>query len=118
MEIVERETVQENGHTYIVETYDTGAINKYIVPNPDAPPCIPAKDVTNEDILERIENLIRVQRGHVEAAGTSVTIPLEPVDVSRATVSISGPVKAYTLSAEALAVTLTEPGYINWEVRE
>lgn len=60
----------------------------------------------------------RVRRGHVEAAGISVTIPLEPVDVSRATVSISGPVKAYTLSAEALAVTLTEPGYINWEVRE
>ena len=118
MEIVERETVQENGHTYIVETYDTGAINKYIVPNPDAPPCIPAKDVTNEDILERIENLIRVQRGHVEVAGASVTIPLEPVDVSRATVSISGPVKAYMISDDALAVTLTEPGYINWEVRE
>lgn len=117
MEIVERETVQENGHTYIVETYDTGAINKYIVPNPDAPPCIPAKDVTNEDILERIENLILVQRGHVEVAGTSVTIPLEPVDVSRATVSISGPVKAYMISNDALAVTLTAPGYINWEVR-
>ena len=70
--------------------------------------------------LDSINNSIsvRVQRGHVEVAGTSVTIPLEPVDVSRATVSISGPVKAYTLSAEALAVTLTEPGYINWEVRE
>lgn len=60
----------------------------------------------------------RVQRGHTEAAGTSVTIPLEPVDIARATISISGPVKAYTLSAEALVVTLTEPGYINWEVRE
>ena len=66
----------------------------------------------------RQQTASRVQRGHVEAAGISVTIPLEPVDVSRATVSISGPVKAYTLSAEALAVTLTEPGYINWEVRE
>lgn len=60
----------------------------------------------------------RVQRGHVEVAGTSVTIPLEPVDVSRATVSISGPVKAYMISNDALTVTLTEPGYINWEVRE
>lgn len=60
----------------------------------------------------------RVQRGHVEVAGTSVTIPLEPVDVSRATVSISGPVKAYMISEDALTVTLTEPGYINWEVRE
>lgn len=59
----------------------------------------------------------RVQRGHVEVAGTSVTIPLEPVDVSRATVSISGPVKAYMISEDALTVTLTEPGYINWEVR-
>lgn len=66
----------------------------------------------------RQQTASRVQRGHVEAAGASITIPLEPVDVSRATVSISGPVKAYTLSAEALAVTLTEPGYINWEVRE
>ena len=60
----------------------------------------------------------RVQRGHIEVAGTSVTIPLEPVDVSRATVSISGPVKAYMISEDALTVTLTEPGYINWEVRE
>lgn len=59
----------------------------------------------------------RVQRGHVEAAGISVTIPLEPVDISRATVSISGPVKAYMISEDALTVTLTEPGYINWEVR-
>lgn len=59
----------------------------------------------------------RVQRGHVEVAGTSVTIPLEPVDVSRATVSISGPVKAYMVSDDALAVTLTEPGFVNWEVR-
>ena len=60
----------------------------------------------------------RVQRGHIEVAGTSVTIPLEQIDVSRATVSISGPVKAYMISNDALAVTLTEPGYINWEVRE
>lgn len=60
----------------------------------------------------------RVQRGHAAPfAGTSVIIPLEPVDVSRATVSISGPVKAYMVSDDALAVTLTAPGYINWEVR-
>lgn len=65
----------------------------------------------------RQQTASRVQRGHVEAAGISVTIPLEPVDVSRATVSISGPVKAYMISEDALTVTLTEPGYINWEVR-
>ena len=59
----------------------------------------------------------RVQRGHVEVACVSVTIPLEPVDVSRATVSISGPVKAYMISEDALTVTLTEPGFVNWEVR-
>lgn len=69
-------------------------------------------DLINEQTVSR------VQRGHTEAAGTSVTIPLEPVDVSRATVSISGPVKAYMISNDALTVTLTEPGYINWEVRE
>lgn len=66
----------------------------------------------------RQQTASRVQRGHVEVAGTSVIIPLELVDVSRATVSISGPVKAYMISNDALAVTLTEPGYINWEVRE
>ena len=65
----------------------------------------------------RQQTASRVQRGHTEAAGTSVTIPLEPVDVSRATVSISGPVKAYMLSDDALAVMLTEPGFVNWEVR-
>ena len=65
----------------------------------------------------RQQTASRVQRGHVEAAGISVTIPLEPVDVSRATVTISGPVKAYMISDDALAVTLTEPGYINWQVR-
>lgn len=60
----------------------------------------------------------RVQRGHIEAAGISVTIPLELVDVSRTTVSINGPVKAYMLNADALVITLTEPGFVNWEVRE
>ena len=59
----------------------------------------------------------RVQRGHIDCAGTSTTIALDPVDVSRATVSISGPVKSYMLSEDQLAVQLTEPGYINWEVR-
>ena len=59
-----------------------------------------------------------VQRGHIDCAGTSTTIALDPVDVSRAAVSISGPVKSYMLSEDQLAVQLTEPGYINWEVRE
>lgn len=117
MEIIEKQIIHENGHAYAIETYDTGAVNKYIVLEGDSRPFVPAKEVTNESILEALETAQRVQRGHVEVAGTSVTIPLEPVDVSRATVSISGPVKAYTLSAEALAVTLTEPGFVNWEVR-
>lgn len=71
------------------------------------------------DKLDQINNQTsqHVQRGHTEAAGTSVTIPLQSIDVSRATVSIAGPVKAYTLTAEALTVELTAPGYINWEVR-
>lgn len=58
-----------------------------------------------------------VQRGHIDCAGTSTTIALDPVDVSRATVSISGPIKSYTLTEDQLTMELTEPGYINWEVR-
>lgn len=58
-----------------------------------------------------------VQRGHVECTGTSITIALDPVDVSRATVNLSGPVKSYTLSEDQLMMELTESGYINWEVR-
>lgn len=71
------------------------------------------------DKLDQINNQTaqHVQRGHTEASGTSITIALDPVDVSCAAVSISGPVRAYMLSADALTVELTEPGYINWEVR-
>lgn len=69
--------------------------------------------------LDRIneQTAQHVQRGHIEAASINVTIPLEPVDVTRATVSISGPVKAYTLIDTALMVLLTEPGIVNWEVK-
>lgn len=59
----------------------------------------------------------RVQRGHVEATGTEIVIPLLPVDISSASVSVSGPIKAYTLSEKALHIDLTEPGFVNWEVQ-
>lgn len=69
--------------------------------------------------LERISTQTKknVQRGHVEATGTEIVIPLLPVDISSASVSVSGPIKVYTLSEKALHIDLTEPGFVNWEVQ-
>ena len=115
--IVKTETIEENGTTYIIDTYDNGTVNKYIKPQETTEELPPQPvPVTNEDILNAVQ-ASHVQRGHIDSAGTSTTIALDPVDVSRAAVSISGPVKSYMLSEDQLAVQLTEPGYINWEVR-
>lgn len=110
MELIDKQEVIENEITYIVETYDNGTINKYIEPDsyPPAPIKQPLADV--------------VQRGHTEVSGTSIVIPLDPVDVSKATVSldVQGAERyAYQLEREALTVTFTEPvqAWINWEVR-
>lgn len=117
MKLINTEEIIENDSTYIVETYDNGTVNKYIKPQettgelPSQP-----EPITNEDILNAMQ-ASRVQRGHIDCAGTTTTIALDPVDVSRATVSLSGPVRSYTLTEDQLTVEITEPGYINWEVR-
>lgn len=118
MQVVSKEEYQDNGCTYEKITYSNGYMDIHIKPEPfESSPEPRPEPVTNEDILAAMSKS-SVQRGHIEVAGTSVIIPLEPVDVSRATVSISGPVKAYMVSDDALAVTLTAPGFVNWEVRE
>lgn len=108
MTLLESKEIIENGHTYIVETYDNGTINKYIKSDP----------------VEHVKPLLRdgVQRGHTEIDGVSITIPLEPVDVSKATVQldVQGADRyTYQLEQEALTITFAEPvqAWINWEVR-
>lgn len=117
MQIINKEEYQDNGCTYEKITYNNGYMDIHIKPEPfESSPEPRPEPVTNEDILAAM-NKGSVQRGHVEVAGTSVIIQLEPVDVSRATVSISGPVRSYTLTEDQLTMELTEHGYINWEVR-
>lgn len=109
MQLIESKEIIENGLTYIVETYDNGTINKYIKSDP---PAEPVKQPTTG-----------VQRGHTEINGVSVTIPLELIDVSKATVQldVQGATARYTyqLADEALTVTFAESvqAWINWEVR-
>lgn len=109
MNLIDTKEIIENGNTYIVETYDSGTINKYIKPEPSAEP---VKQPTNG-----------VQRGHTELNGVSVVIPLELIDVTKATVQLDvqgcDTPYAYTLAEDALTVTFAEPvqAWINWEVR-
>lgn len=109
MTLLESKEIIENGHTYIVETYDNGTVNKYIKSDP---PPEPVKQPMRDG----------VQRGHTEVNGTSVTIPLELIDVSKATVQldVQGAERyVYTLDPGALTVIFAEPvqAWINWEVR-
>lgn len=69
------------------------------------------------DKLDAINSQARVQRGHVEASTTEVVVNLQSVDPARATVQLSGDVKAYMLSNDKLTVHLNAPSAINWEVR-
>lgn len=108
MTLLESKEIIENGHTYIVETYDNGTINKYIKSDPQEPVKRPTTGV---------------QRGHTELNGVSVVIPLELIDVSKATVQLDAQGTAarytYTLTEDALTVAFVEPvqAWINWEVR-
>lgn len=109
MTLLESKEIIENGHTYIVETYDNGTVNKYIKSDP---PPEPVKQPMRDG----------VQRGHTEVNGTSVIIPLELIDVSKATVQLDvqgAEHYVYTLEPESLIVTFEEPvqAWINWEVR-
>lgn len=67
--------------------------------------------------LDAINNQARVQRGHVEAMTNEVVINLQAVDPARATVQLSGDVRAYMLSEDKMTVYLNAPSAINWEVR-
>lgn len=58
MTIIKTEEIQENGVTYIVNTYDNGTVEKYIKPDPNyqVPPMPEQpKPVTNEDIVAQLE---------------------------------------------------------------
>ena len=122
MGIIKTEEFEKDGCIYIRNTYNNGTIEEYIktdestLPEPTQPP------VTNEDILNAMQAR-HVQRGHTELNGVSVVIPLELIDVSKATVQLDvqgcDAPYAYTLAEDALTVTFAEPGqaWINWEVR-
>lgn len=109
MIIVSKQEIIEEGIAYIVETYDNGTINKYIKSDPPEPVKRPTTGV---------------QRGHTELNGVSVVIPLELIDVSKATVQldVQGTTARYTyaLAETAMTVAFAEPvsAWINWEVRE
>lgn len=108
MIIVSKQEIIEEGIAYIVETYDNGTINKYIKSDPPEPVKRPTTGV---------------QRGHTELNGVSVVIPLELIDVSKATVQldVQGTTARYTyaLAETAMTVAFAEPvsAWINWEVR-
>lgn len=109
MIIVSKQEIIEEGIAYIVETYDNGTVNKYIKSDP---PPEPIKQPMRDG----------VQRGHTEVNGTSVTIPLELIDVTNATVQldVQGAERyIYVLEPESLIVTFAEPvqAGVNWEVR-
>lgn len=68
MQIVKTEEIIEDGNTYVVNTYDNGAIEKYIKPDPNyQPPPMPEppKQVTNEDIMAQLVNMQGEQVGAV-----------------------------------------------------
>ena len=109
LQIIETNEYEENGNTYVYTKYqrDDGGITEERIVKPE-----PVKLPTNG-----------VQRGHTELNGVSVVIPLELIDVSKATVQLDvqgcDTPYAYTLAEDALTVAFTEPvqAWINWEVR-
>ena len=58
MTIIKTEEIQENGVTYIVNTYDNGTIEQFAKPDPNVvpPEAEPpqSKPVTNEDIMAQL----------------------------------------------------------------
>lgn len=121
MNIIDKQEVQEDEITYIIETYNNGTINKYIKPQDIEIEPTPAP-ITNEDILNAMQ-ASHIQRGHTELNGVSVAIPLEMINVSKAMVQLDvqgcDTPYAYTLAEDALTVAFTEPvqAWINWEVQ-
>lgn len=110
MNIIDRKEIVENDITYVVETYNNGTINKYVKAEADPPAQI------NQPMIDV------VQRGHTEVNGTNIVISLDPVDVSRAAVSLDvqgASNYVYALTENALTITFSAPvqAWINWEVR-
>lgn len=109
LQIIETYEYEEAGHTYVYTKYqrDDGGITEESV-------------VKLESVKQPTTG---VQRGHTELNGVSVVIPLELIDVSKATVQldVQGTTARYTyaLAEDALTVTFAEPvqAWINWEVR-
>lgn len=106
--IIKTEEIEENGETYIIDTFINGAVVKNIKSEPPEPIKQPTTGV---------------QRGHTKLIGTSVAIPLELIDVSKAAVQlvVQGTTAryTYTLAEDALTVSFVKPvqAWINWEVR-
>lgn len=118
MNLIDRKEIDENGHTYIVDTYDNGTVNKYVKSE------IKEKEpVTIESLKAQMDAMSRVQRGRTEINGEAITIAIDPVDPMAAAVTLdvqgTAAAYAYSISAEALTVMFTEKvnAYINWEVR-
>lgn len=68
MQIIKTEEIEENGNTYVVNTYDNGTVEKYIKPDPNyQPPPMPEppKPVTNEDIMAQLTAMQGEQVGTV-----------------------------------------------------
>lgn len=72
MKIIKTDELQENGVAYIVNTYDNGAVEKYIKPDPNyqPPPMLEQpKPVTNEDIMAQLTAMQGEQVGTVVLDG-------------------------------------------------
>lgn len=73
MTIIKTEEIQENGITYIVNTYDNGTIEQFAKPDPNAVPPKPEppqpKPVTNEDIMAQLTAMQGEQVGTVVLDG-------------------------------------------------
>lgn len=118
MNLIDRKEIDENGHTYIVDTYDNGTVNKYVKSE------IKEKEpVTIESLKAQMDAMSRVQRGRTEINGEAITIAIDPVDPMAASVAMdvqgADAAYAYSISEEALTVMFKEKvnAFINWEVR-
>lgn len=121
--------VQENGYTYIVITYDSGTIEKYLKTDRDTETQEIIPDtITIEKLAEKIDSLFKIQRGHTECTN-NVEIKIGTVDPNKAKVNIklqtaSGviPLYSYSITETVLSIVFvkepTETVYVDWEIIE
>lgn len=59
MKLIETKEIQENGVTYIVNTYDNGTVEQFAKPDPNAVPTEPERQpaVTNEQLQADIQSV-------------------------------------------------------------